>query len=220
MPLPGPTEKKKHWQDIVFTPLVTPGCYRNACVTVNEYGLVTDIVEQSTATFYIVDIPANLTTIPSPVNGDLAIVRDNSSGSDPNHPEALYVYDDDAPNPRMGWRLMSSTDMLTQRVDYRQIAFSTGAINALGVPVPANAIVKEVSVTVLTAYPPGTTIDIRDSGGTIYMPNTNINAQVAGTYIEYLSSNDTVVTGTQLQSLVGGGPGFGNSFTYIKFVNS
>lgn len=217
MPLPGPTEKKKHWQEVVFTPLVSnPGTFQNPCITVNEYGLITSVMECSTASFYVVDEPANLASIPLPSPGDIAIVRDESAGGDPDEPEALYVFDADGAHS--GWRKLASTQDLERHVDYRQGSFGIASVTAIGTPVQVASIVKRVSVTITTPYTVGATVDIRDSGGTIYAPNSAINAQVAGTYVVEIPDNATPVTGSALQALVGGGPAAGAGFAFVEYV--
>ena len=219
MPLPGPTDKKKHWQSIVLTPLVTPGTYNNACVTVNEYGLVTGISSCPTAAFIVVDIPANLPGTGNP--GDLAIVLDDSAGGDPSDPEALYVWDSDGSPGSPQWRRLASTALANQRVDYRQALVGIAPFTAIGATVDPGAIVKQVTVEIINPYPPGTSYIVRDSGPQNYMNSTlgDLNPQVAGTYtIDAFGSGNPVV-GVQLEAVIGGGPPFGDSLVYVSYVN-
>lgn len=215
MPLPGPTDKKKHWQSIVLTPLVTPGTYNNACVTVNEYGLVTGISSCPTAAFIVVDVPGSLPG--TGANGDLAVVLNEG---DILESEGLYVYDDDGVHT--GWRQLASTAAFLQRIDYRQglvtIAPFTVLLPAL---VSGNEIVKSVTVEIITPYPPGTMYFVEDSGGPIYMDSTlgDLDPTTAGTYTIDLGGNAATVGGLNLQVRLGGGPPFGNSVAYVTYIN-
>lgn len=220
MPLPGPTDKKKHWQSIVLTPLVTPGTYNNACITVNEYGLVTGISSCPTATFIVVDIPANLPN--SGTDGDLAIVLDDSAGGDPSNPEALYVWEDDGvAKPYFNWRRLASTADAVQRLDYRAVQHGIGAFSNIGSVVETTSIVKSVNVEIITPYDPGTRLYVEDSGPTVYMDSLlgDVNPQLAGTYTVDLPGNYTVVGGTQLTVRTTGGPAAGQCYAYVVVTN-
>ena len=233
MPLPGPTEKKKHWQNIVLTPLVTPGTYNNACVTVNQYGLVTGISSCPTAAFIVVDVPANLPN--TGTNGDLAVVLDDSSGGDPDSPEAMYVWDADAaggkpfPAPYYNWRRIASTADLNNRIDYRQGGIATAMNQSIGAPLVLanNPVVKEVSVTIINPYDPGTRIQVRDTGATVYMdsglgpPYTgDLDPMVPGTYTLDASGNQTVMATAQLEVLITGAPVAGTGYVFVKVAQS
>ena len=219
MPLPGPTDKKRHWQDIVYTPIVAPGTFNKPSITVNEYGLVTAIVNQAISSIYVIDIPANLTTVPSPQAGDLAVVLDDSTGSDPNEPEAIYAYDADGAH--IGWRRIASTAMVNPRFDYQQstFGFSNAPVYNFGAPIDPAAIIKEITVAITTPWTPGTMIDIEVQGGSIWMPSTSINTQVVGVYTENLNGNDLPVVGTQLRALIAGGPAVGDALVFVTYIN-
>lgn len=213
MPLPGPTDKKKHWQSIVLTPLVTPGTYNNACVTVNEYGLVTGITSCPTAAFIVVDTPAGLPL--TGMNGDLAVVLNEG---DVDEHEGLWVYDDDVSHT--GWRQLASTASFSQRIDYRQQLVTIAPTTNIGSLVPAGAIVKSVTVDITFAYPAFTTYKVEDSGFTTYMDSVagDLDPTTVGTYTIDLSGNATPVFGLQLRSVTNG-PVSGDSLVYITYVN-
>lgn len=215
------TPKNDHWQEIVLTPTgVAAGTYGPAEITVGEDGRITNASNASVATVSTVSVVGNLPTIIGPVNGDLAIVLSDGFGN-----QEQYVWNNSNPDlgaPLNRWRRLSTTDQQTLRADYRQDTIDTTAIKNLDSAIPDTGIIKRVAVEIITPYSPGTTIEIQNTAAFVFMPFSDINPLLAGTYVTDLSGNltDMITSGAgQLRSVIGGVPGVGDGVVYVEWVD-
>ncbi len=215
------TPKNDFWQDTVLTPTgVAAGTYGPAQITVGLDGRITNASNASVATVSTVSLVGNLPTIIGPVNGDLAIVLDDGFGN-----EEMYVWNGsnvDSGAPLNKWRRIATTDAQSLRVDFRQTAIDTTAIQNIAAVIPDTGIIKRVSVEVTTPYSGGATIEIQDTAAFVYMSFAVINPQLAGIYSEDLAGNlaDMITNGTgQLRAVIGGAPGAGAGVVYVDWVS-
>lgn len=180
----------------------------------------------------IVTVPliANLPPAPQP-DGALATVLDDGDGH-----ELLFVWNNANPdigNPFVKWRLLSTTELFSSAVVYRnQVITSTGGTpQNIGAAFATlfNPYVKEINVTVVDAFDPGRTMFIQEGAGGILMATGLINLQLPGSYQlkipdstnsnadgiqdDYLLSN----TG-QIQANFNATGGAGRAVVYIKAV--
>lgn len=213
--------KNDHWQEVVLTDTgVVPGTYSPAEITVGADGRITSATNATVPDVSIVSTVTGLSTIASPSNGDLAIVLDDGSGN-----EEIYVWNSansDLGAPLFRWRLLSSTLTQVQRTDYRQDTLSL-VTKDLSTPIPDSGIIKEIAVTITTAYSGGATISIQDDTGFVYVPAASINAQLVGTYKTFFDGNvDTVLSNGsgQLRAVVGGAPGAGAAVVFAQYIDT
>jgi hypothetical protein len=215
------TPKNDFWQDTVLTPTgVAAGTYGPAEITVGLDGRITNAANSSVSTISTVSLVGNLPTIIGPVNGSLAVVLDDGFGN-----EEMYVWNGsnvDSGAPLNKWRLISTTDAQSLRVDFRQSAIDATAIQNIAAVIPDTGIVKRVSVEITTPYSGGATIEIQDTAAFVYMSFAVINPQLAGIYSEDLAGNlaDMITNGTgQLRAVIGGAPGVGAGVVYVDWVS-
>ena len=215
------TPKNDFWQDTVLTPTgVAAGTYGPAEITVGLDGRITNAANSSVSTISTVSLVGNLPTIIGPVNGSLAVVLDDGFGN-----EEMYVWNGsnvDSGAPLNKWRLIGTTDAQSLRVDFRQSAIDTTAIQNIAAVIPDTGIIKRVSVEITTPYSGGATIEIQDTAAFVYMSFSVINPQLAGIYSEDLAGNlaDMITNGTgQLRAVIGGAPGAGAGVVYVDWVS-
>jgi hypothetical protein len=99
---------------------------------------------------------------------------------------------------------------------YRQQVLGTGASQNVGAVVPADAKVQRVKLTITTPYSVGGNIAINDGTNT-YMSNSEIDAQIAGTYISDMLTT-TAVASTQLLATITGAPGAGAAVVHVDYT--
>ena len=215
------TPKNDFWQDTVLTPTgVAAGTYGPAEITVGLDGRITNAANSSVSTISTVSLVGQLPTIIGPVNGSLAVVLDDGFGN-----EEMYVWNGsnvDSGAPLNKWRLIGTTDAQSLRVDFRQSAIDTTAIQNIAAVIPDTGIIKRVSVEITTPYSGGATIEIQDTAAFVYMSFSVINPQLAGIYSEDLAGNlaDMITNGTgQLRAVIGGAPGAGAGVVYVDWVS-
>jgi len=179
----------------------------------------------------IVTVPliGNLPPAPQP-DGALATVMDDGDGH-----ELLFVWNNantDLGVPFVKWRLLSTTELFSSAVVYRNEVITDLAIQNIGSAFATlfNPYVKEINVTIVDAFDPGRTLFIQEGGGAILMSSGLINPQLPGSYqlkIPDSTNSDTdgiqddyLLNATgQVQAIIGGGTGSaGRAVVYIKAV--
>ena len=179
----------------------------------------------------IVTVPliVNLPPAPQP-DGALATVLDDGDGH-----EMLFVWNNanaDLGAPFVKWRLLSTTELFSSAVVYRNTVIDTSAaVLPIGSPFATlfNPYVKEINVTIVQAYPVGRTLQIEESGGATLMASGLINPQLPGSYQLKIPDSTNSLDGIeddylldstgQIVSVLGGGTGgSGQAVVYIKAV--
>lgn len=215
------TEKKKHWQNVVYEPSgVTPGVYDRPVLTIDEFGFVTNAAPSSIPTQTVIPTIGDLGGITGMNTGDLAIVL-NLGGTEE---EEMYVYN--AGNTDLGaplgkWRLLASTELATAPMNFRnEIIGNMTLINNVGAPLPLSAKIKAVHATIISTYDPGITLQVRENTGGTWLFTTDVNAQLAGTYSrDWASNNGNMVFNGQLEAVLSGAsPGGGSALIYVEYI--
>ncbi len=167
---------------------------------------------------------------PAPQNdGALAVVLDDGDGH-----ELLFVWNNtntDLGSPIVKWRLLSTTELFSSAVVYRNQVITDLAMQNIGSAFLTlfNPYVKEINVTIVEAFDAGRTMFIQESGGAILMDSSLINPQLVGTYQLQIPDSTNVLDGIsddwlldstgQVQANIGGGSGSGGkAVVFIKTV--
>ena len=178
-----------------------------------------------TPTVEVVDTINDLQSVPTPVDGDLSVVKDNSGE------EELYVYNSantDLGLPLLKWRMLATTESSPPRVNFRNQLFDASvAVNNIGDPVltPYSPFVKEINVDIQQAFNPGRTLQVQEGGASVLMSTAEINPQLVGTYQKLIPGSwnadptYALTTTGQIQAVQGGGTGGpGLAVVYVKYV--
>ena len=218
--------KNDHWQAVVLTDTgVTPGSYNPANITVGSDGRITNASASAVPVPQVVATVAALAGISPGSNGQQAIVLDDGFGE-----EALYVWNDanaDLGAPQFKWRELANTGAVGDpSFDFRQedsLGSAAGTVN-IDVPIPTTAIIKEISVNIITPYDGGATITINDDAAFIYVPAASVNPAIAGLYTVSFAGNvddlaDNSATTGQLEATIGGAPTVGDATVFVSYVN-
>lgn len=201
---------------------VVPGPYDPVTMTVNDEGRVTAASSTGIPRIFVRSIISNLTTIPTtpPLrNGDFAVVLDDGSNN-----ELLFIWNEnntDLGNPLGKWRQIATTGLSTTKIDFRQGVIGTDATTSLAPSIPDGGIVKEIVIGITTAYSPGSTIEIEDTTGFVYVPTNEVNAQLEGEYrITFSGNSDTVVDNGNGDLIVNvaNSPVAGAATVYVEYI--
>jgi hypothetical protein len=167
---------------------------------------------------------------PSPQSdGSLAVVLDDGDGH-----ELLFVWNNTNTDISVvaKWRLLSTTELFSSAVVYRNQVITDLAIQNVGSAFLTvfNPYVKEINVTIVEAFDAGRTLFIQEGGGATLMDSLLINPQLEGTYQlkipDSTNSNtdgiqdDYLLASTgQVQAVIGGGSGSaGKAVVFVKVV--
>lgn len=247
MPLESNTRKGRYWEQTSLPVIgsLTPGSYNNPVLTVDEYGRITSI-SSSPISGQIHGLNDG-SPVPNGPFGIINFIGPGVSAYDggggtidvliPGGGSGIAVEEEGTlviGGPHMilnfeGTNVTASNDGLGRvnvvvsdqpnSVRFRTATINTAAINSVGSPIGETEIVRRVTVTVTTAYDPGTTILVRDGLGTVYMPTTGNNPQLVGSYEYEIPANTTAVGvgGEQLYADVGGGPTTGEAIVEVRY---
>ena len=178
----------------------------------------------------IVTVPliGNLPPAPQP-DGALATVMDDGDGH-----ELLFVWNNantDLGVPFVKWRLLSTTELFSSAVVYRNAVVSdTAGVVPVGSPFVTlfNPYVKEINVDVQIAFAGPVVLSVQESGGGVLMASSLINPQLVGTYQLKIPGSDNVADGFfddyllvntgQIQMNVINPSSSGRAVVYIKAV--
>jgi len=177
----------------------------------------------------IITVP-NITSLPAApqTDGAISVVLDDGDGH-----ELLLVWNNSNTTiPTLDkWRLLSSTELFSDSVVYRNQVISDLALQPIGnaFRTAFNPYVKEINVTITQAFDPGRTMFIQEAGGAVLMNSALINPQLVGTYqLKVQGSTNVpdgnfddylVVTTGQIMAVIAGGTGGGGeAVVYIKAV--
>jgi len=102
-------------------------------------------------------------------------------------------------------------------VEFRKYVAGTTNLQNIGIPTAMQSMVRSISVSITTAYSAGAILTVTDGSGTVWMPSSNINPQLVGTYEINLAANNTVLLNYQMVLVVNGSPAVGSAVIDIMY---
>lgn len=178
----------------------------------------------------IVTVPliTNLPPAPQP-DGALATVLDDGDGH-----ELLFVWNNanaDIGVPLVKWRLLSTTELFSSAVVYRNAVVSdTAGTVPVGSPFATlfNPYIKEINVDVQIPFAGGVVLSLQEAGGGPLMSSSLINPQLVGTYQLKIPGSNNIADGFnddyllaatgQIQLNVTNPSSSGRAVVYVKAV--
>lgn len=240
MPLASNNPKGRHWENVAL-PIITtvsPGSYNNPLITVDEFGRVIQISSSSGTG---IAAQASGSTVPGgPFNilnflngtataGATGVLDITTTGSVSALEEGVAIaggpFDSinfigpditatDAGGGQLDINVLAGGG---SRVQFVRQAIGTSATQNVGLSIDPTSIVREISVSILSPYDSGTTIEIQDGLGNIIMASSFINAEVLGSYILPTPQNFTAISNPQVVAIVGGSPTAGSALVDIIY---
>lgn len=235
MPLESNEPKGRHWErnalPVVTT--LTPGIYNNPQIIVDEYGRIVQAlsggggaeigvqnggVPVAGGPFAVLNFTGGNITAVNAGSGIASISVSSSS--------TIGILDDGsvvAGGPFSSINFTGSgvmvadagsgqvevsieTGTATELVKYVKDLGGVATSQNIGSPIPADSIIRSVSVTVTTAYDAGATLEVQDGNNNVLMASTRINPQLIGTYVFETPGNTDAIDNPQILLIVDGTP--------------
>ncbi len=154
-----------------------------------------DIVSGNVPTITTAALVGNLPSGPQ-TSGAIAIVLDDGDQN-----ELMFVWNNaniDLTAPYYKWRMISSTELFSDAVVYRNAVVSdTAGTVPIGAPFNTlfNPYIKEINIDIQQPFASGVGLSIQESGSGILMASGLINPQLVGTYQLKIPGSNNVVDG-------------------------
>lgn len=144
----------------------------------------------------------------------IAITDALSGGTVTFDPDSIYIWDADG----TAWAKIGDVGSTTGAKRMIRFSIDNSASQDSVSQIPANNIVTESRVIIVTPYSAGATIDVGDTGtADKYHDQLDVDPQTAGTYI-VPQSTDQGGSASVVRKTVGGAPAAGAGFIEIDYV--
>lgn len=158
-------------------------------------GVWENVVSGNIPTIITASLVGNLPAGPQ-TNGALAVVLDDGDQN-----ELIFVWNNsnvDLPAPNYKWRLISSTELFSDSVVYKNsVVQDTAGTVPIGTAFNTlfNPYIKEINIDIQQAFASTVILSIQESGGGVLMASNLINPQLVGTYQLKIPGSNNVVDG-------------------------